>query len=90
MTLARKAYSPDGNIEMAKILKVKGPITKVNKKGSKLTMTPDGKKVDARVAGRTKITIAGKKAERKALKAGMTCTMSLVASGAVAHKMACN
>lgn len=90
VTLARKAYSPGGNIEMAKILKVKGPITKINKKGSKLTMTADGKKVDARVAGRTKITIAGKKAERKALKAGMTCTMSLVASGAVAQKMACN
>lgn len=90
VALARKAYSPSGKIEMAKILNVKGEITKLNKKGSKLSMTADGKKVDARVAGRTKITIAGKKAVRKDLKKGMTCAITLVASGAVAQKMSCN
>ena len=88
--LARRAYSPSGKIEMAKLIKVKGAISKINKKGSKLTLSDGGKEVKARVAGRTKITIAGKKAKRKALKAGMNCTMTLVASGAVAQKMTCN
>jgi tripartite-type tricarboxylate transporter receptor subunit TctC len=89
IALARKAYAPGHKIEMAKILNAKGSISKINKKGSKLTLTTSGKKVEARVAGRTKITIAGKKAKRKALKAGMNCSMSLVASGAVAQKITC-
>ena len=88
--LARRAYSPSGKIEMVKMLEVMGAISKINKKGSKLTLSVDGKKVKARVAGRTKITIAGKKSKRKALKAGMTCSITLVASGAVAQKMTCN
>lgn len=86
---ARQAYSPTGKVEMAKILTVDGIISDINKKGSRLVLASGGKKVEGLIAGATKITITGKKAERMALKAGMSCTMSLAASGAVANRMSC-
>jgi tripartite-type tricarboxylate transporter receptor subunit TctC len=89
IALARKAYT--SGMEQAtkvKLIKVSGVISKVNKKGSKLTLAGKSK-VKGRVSRRTKIKIAGKKAKRKALKKGMNCSMKLVASGSVVHTMNC-
>jgi tripartite-type tricarboxylate transporter receptor subunit TctC len=87
---ARKAYAPGGKVEMAKILNAKGKIAKINKKGTRMTIDDGKAKVEARIAGDTKITIAGKSAQRNALKQDMTCAITLVASGAVAHAVACD
>jgi tripartite-type tricarboxylate transporter receptor subunit TctC len=87
--LARQAYGAGvGKAVKVKLIKVSGKISKINKKGSKITLA--GKSdVKGLVSRRTKIKIAGKKAERKALKAGMDCSMRLVASGSVVHTMDC-
>lgn len=88
--LARKAYT--SGMERAtkvKLIKVSGKITKLNKKGSKLTLAGGGANTKGRVSRRTKIKIAGKKVRRKALKVGMNCSMRLVASGAVVHTLDC-
>jgi tripartite-type tricarboxylate transporter receptor subunit TctC len=90
IALARKAYT--SGMEKAtkvKLIKVSGMISKINKKGSKLTLASGGAKTKGSVSRRTKIKIAGKKAKRKALKKGMDCTMRLVASGAVVHTLSC-
>ncbi|MDH3241926.1 MAG: hypothetical protein OEO83_14820 [Alphaproteobacteria bacterium] len=90
IALARKAYT--SGMEKAvkvKLIKVSGVISKINKKGSKLTLAGGGAKTRGRVSRRTKIKIAGKKAKREALKKGMDCNMRLVASGAVVHTMNC-
>ncbi len=87
---ARTAYT--SGMEMAtkvKLIKVSGMISKINKKGSKLTLAGGGAKTDGRVSRRTKIKVAGKKARRKELKKGMDCSMRLVASGAVVHTLDC-
>lgn len=54
---------------------VTGALLKVGKKGKTIVFNgPDGKKVKAKVSGsRSKVTIGGKKAKRKKLKAGMMC-----------------
>ncbi len=71
-----------------KLIKVSGVISKINKKGSRLTLA--GKdKVKGRVSRRTKIKISGKKAKRKQLQKGMNCSMKLVASGSVVHNLNC-
>ncbi|MFM1815536.1 MAG: hypothetical protein RLZ98_2231 [Pseudomonadota bacterium] len=87
--LARTAYSPTGKGERIKVLEATGTISKINKKGSRLTISAGGKDVEALVAGATKITVAGERSARKALKSGMTCTVALAASGAVAHSLTC-
>lgn len=87
---ARQAYT--SGMEKAtkvKLIKVSGVISKINKKGSKLTLAGGGASTDGRVSRRSKIKIAGKKAKRKALKKGMDCSMQLVASGAVVHMLDC-
>lgn len=86
---ARQAFgSGVGKAVKVKLIKVSGVISKINKKGSKITLAGKSK-VKGRVSRRTKIKIAGKKAKRKALKKGMSCSMRLVASGSVVHTMDC-
>ncbi len=86
---AREAYgSGVGRAIRVKLINVSGVISKINKKGSKITLAGQSK-VKGRVSRRTKIKIAGKKSKRKALKIGMNCSMKLVASGAVVHTMDC-
>jgi hypothetical protein len=86
---ARHAYgSGMGKARKVKLIKVSGVISKINKKGSKLTLAGKSK-VKGKVSRRTKIKIGGKKAKRKALKKGMNCSMRLVASGSVVHTMKC-
>jgi len=89
VALARQAYgSGVGKAVKVKLIKVSGVISKINKKGSKITLA--GKSdVKGRVSRRTKIKVDGKKSKRKALKKGMNCSMRLVASGSVVHTMDC-
>jgi Uncharacterized protein conserved in bacteria len=70
------------NVE-ARTRTVTGALLSVGKKGKKIVFRgADGEKVKAKVSGsRTKITIAGKTAKRKALKAGMRCTIVYVPGG---------
>jgi tripartite-type tricarboxylate transporter receptor subunit TctC len=89
VALARQAYgSGVGRAVKVKLIKVSGVISKINKKGSKLTLAGKSK-VKGRVSRRTKIKISGKKSKRKALKKGMNCSMKLVASGSVVHNLNC-
>ena len=49
-----------------------------------------GKEVTAKVSGsRTKVTLDGKKAKRKKIKAGMTCTFTYPGPGMEAKKIDC-
>ena len=49
-----------------------------------------GKEVRAKVSGsRTKITVNGKKAKRKAIKKGMTCTFNYPGPGEEAKNIDC-
>lgn len=87
--LARKAFgSGIGGLVKVKLIKVTGVIAKINKKKSRITLAGN-ETIKGRVSRRTKIKVAGKKAKRKALKKGMTCSMRLVASGAIVHSMSC-
>ncbi len=56
----------------------KGKITKIKRGGRRVSWSGGGKKGKLRVSGsRTKVTIAGKKAKRKALKTGMSCSFKV-------------
>lgn len=69
-------------------------ITKVRKKGRRMGLAlklDNGKKGSARIHGkRSKITIAGKKAKPKDLKAGMSCQFASATAGGIAFKITCN
>ncbi len=72
------------------ILNHTGKVTKTENGGRKISLMHDGKEVSAKVSGsRTKITVGGKKAKRKAVKAGMTCTFVYLRPGAEAKEVNC-
>ena len=78
---AGDAISKTNNISISKA-KVKtyvhkGKITKIKRGGRRVSWKGGGAKGKLRVGGKTKITIAGKKAKRKALKQGMSCTFTV-------------
>ncbi|MCH8918909.1 MAG: hypothetical protein IIC52_12745, partial [Proteobacteria bacterium] len=55
-----------------------GKITKVKRKGRRVSWKGDGKKGKLKVSGsKTKVTIGGKKAKRKSLKVGMACSFKV-------------
>ena len=82
---ARDSMVYKGKRIKAKITYVKhtGTITKVIRGGRKLQMKlANGKTVKTSISGRrTKVTIGGKKAKRKKIKVGMTCTFNYPGSG---------
>ncbi|HSR55256.1 MAG TPA: hypothetical protein VLN73_03375, partial [Alphaproteobacteria bacterium] len=78
--------------EMAKavvpVVKAEGKITKVERGGRRVSFAGKTKKAKLRVSSRnTKVTIAGKKAKRSALKAGMSCDFAF--QGSAAKSIAC-
>jgi tripartite-type tricarboxylate transporter receptor subunit TctC len=88
-TMVRKAFKQTpGTVALLKeVLAMKAPTIKVESKllevldrGRWIVFNgPDGKKVKSKVSGsRTKLKIAGKKANRKKLKAGMSCKIAFV------------
>jgi tripartite-type tricarboxylate transporter receptor subunit TctC len=67
-----------------------GPVSKIEREGRKISIKHKGKEVSAKVSGsRTTITIDGKSAKRKAIKAGMTCTFTYPRAGAEAKRIDC-
>ncbi len=74
---------------MVKLVKVTATLDKVAKKGRAITFKDGGKTAKARVTSRSKIKIAGKKAKRGALKAGMSCAIAYEGDGALAHQVTC-
>lgn len=78
--------------EMAKavvpVFKAMGKITKVERGGRRVSFAGKGKKGKLSVSSRnTKVTIAGKKAKRGALKVGMSCDFAF--QGRAAKTIAC-
>ncbi len=79
----------------ARIVKIKmavhtGKVTATKRGGRRIFIDYKGKNVKAKVSGsRTKVTINGKKAKRKAIKVGMTCTFTYPSPGSEAKKVDC-
>jgi tripartite-type tricarboxylate transporter receptor subunit TctC len=73
------------------LVKHKGPVTRSERDGRMLFLTFEGKEVSAKLSGsRTKVTIGGKPAKRKDVKAGMTCTFAYPRPGAEAANVDCD
>jgi len=69
---------------------VQAKLSKTNKKGSKIYFMDKSKKVYAAISGRrTKIKIAGEKAKRMALKAGMECAVTYEGHKTLAKTVVC-
>jgi len=87
-----EAAKPPKTFENAKPVVVQTTIAKTNKKGSKITFVDKaGKKVTVGLSNRrTKIEVAGKKAKRKAIKAGMSCSVAYFGDGGRAVRVTCN
>ncbi len=67
-----------------------GKVTATKRGGRRIFIDYKGKNVKAKVSGsRTKVTINGKKAKRKAIKVGMTCTFTYPGAGQEAKKVDC-
>ncbi len=81
-----------GKVRKVKIALAKhtGKVTATKKGGRRIFIMYKGKVVKAKVSGsRTKVTIGGKKAKRKAIKVGMTCTFTYPGPGQEAKKVDC-
>jgi hypothetical protein len=81
-----------GVAKIAKIEMVKhtGKVTGTKKGGRSIIIDHKGKNVTAKVSGsRTKVMVNGKKAKRKAVKVGMTCTFTYPGAGTEAKTIDC-
>ena len=78
---AAKSASDQAAMNISKavvpILTHKGKITNLKRGGRRIKWSGGGKKGKIKVKGKTKITIGGNKAKRKALKVGMSCTLKV-------------
>ena len=84
---AKEAAEKTGKIKITKVVipieTVKGTITKIQRKGRRVSYKGGGRKGKLSVSGRrTKVSIGGKKAKRKNLKVGMKCAFTFQASAA--------
>ncbi|MCH7711463.1 MAG: hypothetical protein IH903_07475, partial [Proteobacteria bacterium] len=69
---------------------VSAKILKIQRGGRRIVFMDKGKKSKAGISGRrTKITVAGKKVKRKALKEGLSCKINYQGSGATAKSVDC-
>jgi tripartite-type tricarboxylate transporter receptor subunit TctC len=93
VALAAKATSDQAAIDITKavipIVTHKGKITKLKRGGRRVSWAGGGIKGKLRVRGKTKITVAGKKVKRGALKTGMSCSFK-VRGVSSALEIACN
>ncbi len=81
-----------GKVKMVKFEMAKhtGKVTATKRGGRRIFIDYKGKNVKAKVSGsRTKVTINGKKAKRKAIKVGMTCTFTYPGAGQEAKRVDC-
>ena len=75
---------------VVKYFKHSGKVVKIKRGWRQISIDYKGKKVKARVSGsKTKVTIDGKAAKRKAVKVGMTCTFDYPGSGTRARAVDC-
>lgn len=73
-----------------KMLRHTGKVTETKKGGRTVTIDHEGKPVSAKISGSsTQVKINGKKADRGAVKAGMTCTFVYPAPGSQAEELDC-
>ena len=87
---AFKAGAKKPKKDLSKFLKHMGMVTKIKKKGRSVWIDHKGKEVMAKISGsRTKITVAGKKVKRKAIKVGMNCQFTYPKPGAEAAMVDC-
>jgi tripartite-type tricarboxylate transporter receptor subunit TctC len=83
-------YKGKRTVVKIKLAKHTGKVTATKKGGRRIVIMYKGKNVTAKVSGaRTKITIGGKKAKRKAVKVGMNCTFTYPAPGREATNIDC-
>jgi len=76
--------------QKVKMVKHSGPVTAIKRKGRRIIITVGGKELTAKVSGsRTKITVNGKKAKRKKVKVGMTCTFTWPRANSEAKRVDC-
>ena len=90
--LAKDALVYKGKRQMAKITYVKhsGKVTKTKRGGRRISFMYKGKEIKTRVSrSKTKVTINGKKAKRKAIKIGMSCTFLYPSAGSEAKRVDC-
>jgi tripartite-type tricarboxylate transporter receptor subunit TctC len=67
-----------------------GPVTQIKKGGRQIYIKRAGQEVFAKVSGsRTKVTLNGKAAKRKAIKVGMTCTFKYPRANSEAKNIDC-
>ena len=85
---ARQAMAM-GKVAKVKLKRIKAKLTKVSKKRISV-QDKNGKKFTFKLSGRrTKITVGGKKAKRKALKVGMSCDFRYYANKDLTKKITC-
>lgn len=73
-----------------KMIRHQGMVSKIKRGGRRIWIMHNGKEVGAKISGsRTKITVAGNKAKRKAIKMGMNCRFTYPKPGAEAKKVDC-
>jgi len=74
-----------------RVLTHKGKIEALNKDGREVVFMHEGKSVKTGISGsRTAISVAGRKGDRKALKAGMTCSFTYPGAGQESSKIDCD
>ena len=81
-----------GKIEKVKLKTVRhtGKVVGIKRGGRKIIIDHEGKKVAASISSRrTKVTIDGKKAKRKGVKLGMTCTFVYYGHNSRAKELIC-
>ncbi len=72
------------------MVKHTGPVSKIKRKGRRVWIMYKGKEVKTAISGsRTTVTINGKKAKRKKIKLGMTCTFTYPRPGAESKSVDC-
>jgi tripartite-type tricarboxylate transporter receptor subunit TctC len=85
-----KAGAKKPKKDLSKLLKHAGAVTKIKRDGRRVWIDYKGKEVMAKISGsRTKITVSGKKAKRKAIKMGMNCQFTYPKPGGEASLVAC-
>lgn len=76
--------------DLSKMARHEGPVTKIKRGGRRVWISYKGKEVVAKISGsRTKVTVAGKKAKRKAIKVGMKCRFTYPKPGEEATNVDC-
>lgn len=87
--LLRTAINAPQKLEKARTVKVETSLAAIQKKGKVIAFQAKGKEQTARIAKKTKITVAGNSAKADALKAGMNCTVDYYGDGGQARSVAC-